>query len=77
MKKLFLIPFAFLTLCACISKDQSKPLLEGDQYDYPDRQLKYRGHIYYMWYTNYGIAVVHNPDCQCYKKEQKSVNKQH
>lgn len=67
MEKYFLIILALLTICACKPKDQSIPLLEGDQYDYPDKQLKYRGHIYYMWHTNYGIAVVHNPDCSCHK----------
>lgn len=72
MNKYILAIFTLIALCACISKDQSRPLLEGDQYDYPDRQLKYRDHIYYMWHTNYGIAVVHNPDCPCHKKEDKS-----
>lgn len=72
MKKYILIILALIALCACIPKDQSRPLLEGDQYDYPDRQLKYRGHTYYMWHTNYGIGVVHNLYCPCHKKEDKS-----
>ena len=78
MKKLFLIPFALLILCTCTPKTQSTPLNKSNCWDYPDRQLHYRGHVYYIWDRySYGIAVVHNPDCPCYKKEQKSANKQH
>lgn len=49
MKKYISVIFALLTLCACTPQTQSTPLRETDYLDYPDKQLQYRGHIYYMW----------------------------
>lgn len=70
MKKYILIILALIALCACDPKTQTDPLYEGNGWDYPDKQLRYRGHVYYIWYEDRGIAVVHDPDCSCYKKKQ-------
>lgn len=72
MNKYILAIFTLIALCVCTPKTQSTPLREGNGWDYPDRQLQYRGHVYYMWCIGSGGAVVHNPDCLCHKKEDKS-----
>ena len=32
--------------------------------------LNYKGHSYVAWSINMGGGIVHDPDCQCLKKEK-------
>ncbi len=33
--------------------------------------LNYKGHSYIAWAINMGGGIVHDPDCECYKKIYK------
>ena len=72
MKNLFFIAFVLIAICAC-KRTQSAPLPETDWSEYPDVQMQYRNHNYYIWINMHGVsAVVHNPDCPCHKKKQNN-----
>ena len=72
MKNLF-IAFVLIAICAC-KRTQSTPLPDAEWSEYPDVQMQYRNHNYYVWISMHGVsAVVHDPDCPCHNKKRNNL----
>lgn len=81
MKKLFYIFIVCMVVCSCSKSDKFQLRdfkLENDFYEMTNgawdniQEFKYKGHDYIKFSKHYQAGVVHNPDCEKCKTNNKN-----